>query len=198
MAGEKAFTGNLPTVGNQRSATEIKNALNDLLGFVNQTFADSATAGNANEFLMTDGAGVLSWGKAIRSDVNLENDAGAGSAGQYLKSDGDGTLSWDSIIATAAASEKTGDFSTAANGVFIVSTGVNTVTLHSPSAVGESFTLMPKLGTRSFTSSPPSMAGSVLVNGLSIDSGYLSEDAHYRFISLDGTNWHVTGELFDV
>lgn len=113
MAGEKAFSGNLPTVGNQRSAAEIKTALNELLGFINGVFSDSATAGNANEFLKTDGAGALAWDKAIRTNANLYNDNGAGVASQVLKNDGDGTLSWDYGILADAALRLTGGQGTA-------------------------------------------------------------------------------------
>lgn len=157
-------------------------------------------AGNGTQYqaLISNGDGSTNWQHQVRSNVPLNHDAGNGSAGQVLISDGDGTTSWVSITTSLAPSVQTTNFTTAANAQFLVSTGVSTITLHAPVAIGEQFILMPRLGTRSFATSTPTLSGAMQVNGAAIQAGYLNEDVRYNFISLDGTNWWVSGEVFDI
>jgi hypothetical protein len=155
-------------------------------------------AGNASEAWLSDGDGTGTWSPVFRSNADFVFDGAVPSAGQLLRFDGDGTVSAVSISALTAPEVKTSNFTTAANGQFIVSTGVTTVTLHSPAGVGEQFFIMPNIGTVNFETAGVLMAGAMQVNGATLDTGYLNENVRYNFISFDGTNWWVSGEVFDV
>lgn len=176
-------------------------------------------AGNGSQYqaLISDGDGTTSWQHMLRADgaVSLLTTGLAagdvlyyngtnfvrlakGTNGQFFVQGASDAPTWQSISASTAPEIKTTNFSTAANAQFLVSTGVTTITLHAPAATGEQFSIMPRLGTRSFVTSTPTLSGAMQVNGAAIQAGYLNEDVRYNFISLDGTNWWVSGEVFDV
>lgn len=153
--------------------------------------------------LRADGAASLTTAGLAAGDIIYYNGTSfvrlaKGSNGQFLIQGGSNAPEWQSVSAYLAPEVKTSDFTTTANGQFIVSTGVTTVTLHSPAGVGEQFSLMPNIGTVNFETAGVLLAGAMQVNGATLDTGYLNENVRYNFISFDGTNWWVSGEVFDV
>ena len=176
-----------------------------------------AGAGVLYQALISDGDSTTSWQHMLRADgaVSLTTASLAagdiiyyngtsfvrlakGSNGQAFIQGGSNAPTWQSLTTSTAPEVKTSSFSTAANGQFIVSTGVTTVTLHTPADVGEQFSVLPDIGTVNFETAGVLMAGAMQVNGATLDTAYLDQNVRYNFFSFDGTNWWVSGEVFDV
>jgi hypothetical protein len=96
------------------------------------------------------------------------------------------------------AVEKTINFTTQNNGEYIIGTGVTEITIHTPSVIGETFTIEPKLGTVDFETDGILITGTSTINGATLDVGYINENVRYTFRAHSLTDWRVTGEGFDL
>jgi hypothetical protein len=85
----------------------------------NKVWTLPAADGSANQYLKTNGSGVLSWG----SDANAPEGTSVLSTGEsgtskYLRTDGDGTCSWQTVAGGAWEVIATSDFNASAGGNF--------------------------------------------------------------------------------
>lgn len=204
MALPTSYANTLPQTKALVASGQLRNVFNEIkthfattnpLGLI---FPSSvASAAQYMGLLLNSGKTGFDFSHVFRTSAAM-NFTGTPISGQLLQFTGANACQPVTIYTGTAPEVKTGDFNTAANATYQVSTGVNTITLHAPAGVGEQFSIMPKLGTRSFASSIPALAGAMQVNGATIDANYLNQDVKYNFISMDGTNWWVSGEPFDV
>ena len=74
-----------------------------------------ANDGSANEYLKTNGSGVLSWATATPEGTSVKSTGESGGT-KYLREDGDGTCSWQTVSAGTALTGSTNNTITTVTG----------------------------------------------------------------------------------
>jgi len=208
-----SYSGLLPQTKALISSAQLRNRYNDIKDHINtnnvsgvvfgstsgaaqyQSFLLDATklAGTWNHVLRADGAiqltGVSSLADGDMLYFNGTNlvEVSVGTTGDTLKLSGT-TPTWTTVTAIDSWSQKTTDFSAAANGKYKCTSGVSTITLPSPTGTTE-FYIKPEIGN-SFVTNNVALSGAMNVAGVAAASYTLDEEAIYYFTS-DGTDYDV-------
>jgi hypothetical protein len=191
-------------------ATEADDPLNDientedrleeLADYVNSSFPSplpTPTNGSVFKAIIIDNGGTsYNSSYVIRSNNGDILLSGVPSAGQYLQFQSSSTASPVSLGTSTRWTLKTSNFSTADGGKYIVTSGVNKITVHNP-ANGDEFWIKPEIGT-SLVSSSITMNGGHFIAGAAASSYRLNENVVYHFMAnSNGTAYDVGGELLD-
>lgn len=217
MAGIKAFLGNLPRTGRQRSAEQVSARLNDLLSFVNEIFAFStapnfgkvlgfnATTGEIdvfsvlkftgnvpnNKVLVGDGAGALNPEFAVTGTTKRYNIGPDGTNGQLAVTDGAGNLTFTNPPVSTSYVDQAGNFTATPNVNYNIDDGAQITILTANVVPGFQFRVRPKYG-ENFFDNPPRL----LYNGSdpyenTTEDLELDLQAEYLIYSTNGTNIQI-------
>jgi len=218
MAGIKAFLGNLPRTGRQRSAEQVSARLNDLLSYVNEIFAFSTApnfgkvlgfnsttgeidvfsvlkyTGNVpnNNVLVGDGTGALIPNFAVTGTAKRYNIGPDGTNGQLAVTNGAGSITFQNPPVSSSWVDQAGNFTVTPNVNYNIDDGAQITILTANVVPGFQFSVRPKYGENFFNNPPV-----VLYNGVdpienTTENLELDIQAEYLIYSQNGTNIQIS------
>jgi hypothetical protein len=169
MAGNLEYPiGTEPTVGQQRSPTQLASRFSYLLSVLNALVGEG--------------------------EYSFPDAASAGTTNKILRSNGDGTTSWTTLSQPTAWEIKTGNFTAANGGRYLCTSGVSSIALGSPSA-GDEFWFKPQIGN-SLVTNPIAFTGTPQIAGVASTAYSANENVLYRLVS-NGTDFDISAEFID-
>jgi hypothetical protein len=218
MEGLKAFLGNLPRTGRQRSAEQVSARLNDLLSYVNEIFAFSTApnfgkvlgfnsttgeidvfsvlkyTGNVpnNNVLVGDGTGALIPNFAVTGTAKRYNIGPDGTNGQLAVTNGAGSITFQNPPVSSSWVDQAGNFTVTPNVNYNIDDGAQITILTANVVPGFQFSVRPKYGENFFNNPPV-----VLYNGVdpienTTENLELDIQAEYLIYSQNGTNIQIS------
>lgn len=189
MAGSKAFTGNSPRTGKQRSAEQVRNRITDVLNYVNEFFihtADPLNWGTVFAIDELDGSITVKYG-VIGQDQKYTVGP-VGSVGQLMQlANVNGEIIFVDPPASTAFIDQAGNFTASQNINYNIEAGVE-ITIDDADVVpGFTFRVRPQRN-QDFEASNPT----ILYNGTNpfqnqTEDLDLDKNFEYTFYSQDGT-----------